>query len=60
VPVLGPRVSLVRADQSDEAALMALVDRFGRPDVVIDDGSHVGEHILAADRSLPASAPASA
>jgi hypothetical protein len=43
---LGRRVDLVRADQSDESQLAAVVETYGRPDVVIDDGSHIGEHII--------------
>ena len=49
---LGRRVDLVRADQSDESQLAGLVERYGRPDVVIDDGSHIGDHIIISFRTL--------
>jgi len=41
----GPRVKFVRADQSKREQLRAVVDEYGAPDVVIDDGSHIGSHI---------------
>jgi hypothetical protein len=34
-------------DQSDMAFLKSVVEEFGQPDIVIDDGSHVMEHINA-------------
>lgn len=34
-------------DQSDLAFLKSVVDEFGQPDIVIDDGSHMMEHINA-------------
>jgi len=43
-PGLGRRVELVRADQS--GVLSAMVDACRHPDIVIDDGSHVGDHII--------------
>ena len=36
-----------QADQSRPEALQRIVEKQGRPDIVIDDGSHVGEHIHA-------------
>ena len=44
---LGSRVHFVRADQSEPGELEAAVRMHGVPDVVIDDGSHVGDHIWA-------------
>lgn len=41
----GERVRFVRADQNNPDELDVAVERHGRPDIVIDDGSHVGEHI---------------
>lgn len=32
-------------DQSDEKLLRSLIDEFGAPDIVLDDGSHVMSHI---------------
>lgn len=34
-------------DQSDAGFLKSVIDEFGQPDIVIDDGSHVMEHIDA-------------
>lgn len=34
-------------DQSDEGFLQSILDEFGPPDIVLDDGSHVMEHIAA-------------
>ena len=34
-------------DQSDPELLQGLIDEFGPPDVVLDDGSHVMRHIKA-------------
>ncbi|MDT4915004.1 MAG: hypothetical protein QOC66_4132 [Pseudonocardiales bacterium] len=42
---IGRTVKFAQADQNDPAQLQAVVDLHGRPDIVIDDGSHVGEHI---------------
>lgn len=43
----GNRVRFEQADQSSIEALRRIVQTHGRPDVVIDDGSHVGAHIHA-------------
>jgi hypothetical protein len=48
----GSRVAFARADQNDPDQLQAVVDQHGRPDVVIDDGSHVGRHIISSFRQL--------
>lgn len=48
----GPRVKFERADQSSEAELARVVARNGRPHVVIDDGSHVGNHICISFETL--------
>src|SRR5215207_5665807 len=43
---LGDRVRFVQADQSRRCELDRVLETAGRrPDVVIDDGSHVGEHV---------------
>jgi hypothetical protein len=39
-------------DQSDEKFLTSLLDEFGPPDVVLDDGSHMMSHINATFRFL--------
>lgn len=43
---LGRRVRFVRADQSSAEDLQRVLAAAGRaPDVIIDDGSHIGEHV---------------
>ena len=56
---LGSRVRFFQADQSSADDLAGVVDALGgRLDVVIDDGSHVGEHQWTSFRALfPAVAP---
>lgn len=49
---LGRRVHFMRIDQGNTADLTRLVDCFGVPNIVIDDGSHVGEHINTSFRML--------
>lgn len=41
---LGPRVKFVRGDQSSPADLRRLIAGHGPFDIIIDDGSHVGDH----------------
>jgi Methyltransferase domain len=49
---LGSRVEVLRADQSSPDDLAAVLEHTGAPDVVIDDGSHVGEHIWCSFEAL--------
>lgn len=49
---LGNRVSFVRADQSSPRDLRTVLDHVRRPDIVIDDGSHIGEHVVTSFRFL--------
>jgi hypothetical protein len=49
---LGRRVAFAQADQNNPEQLQAVVDEHGAPDVVIDDGSHIGRHIVASFRHL--------
>jgi hypothetical protein len=45
---LGPRVSIVRGDQSNHDDLAQVVSVLGGPpDIVIDDGSHLADHAIA-------------
>ena len=39
-------------DQSDTKFLTELIDEFGAPDIILDDGSHVMEHVIATFRHL--------
>lgn len=41
------QVAIRIGDQSDPAFLQALIDEFGPPDVVLDDGSHLTPHVNA-------------
>ena len=51
-------VVYVEGDQTDGAMLGKLVDRYGPFSLVIDDGSHVGEHqAISMRRLLPAVQP---
>jgi hypothetical protein len=43
---LGPRVTIRRGSQDDPVFLEALSNEFGPFDIIIDDGSHVPEHVL--------------
>jgi cephalosporin hydroxylase len=46
------QIAVRTGDQSDEAFLGRLVQEFGPPDIVLDDGSHVMSHIHASFRFL--------
>jgi hypothetical protein len=41
------QISVRIGDQSDPAFLQQIVDEFGAPDIVIDDGSHLMRHVIA-------------
>jgi demethylmacrocin O-methyltransferase len=45
--VAGPRIAFELGDQSDPDFLRHLVTRYGPFDLVVDDGSHIGRHIIA-------------
>jgi hypothetical protein len=40
------RIRIYRGDQSDEKLLRQMVAEVGRPDIIIDDGSHQNRHVL--------------
>jgi hypothetical protein len=48
----GPRLTTIQADQSDDAELARIAERYGPFDIVIDDGSHISRHIIATFRTL--------
>jgi 23S rRNA U2552 (ribose-2'-O)-methylase RlmE/FtsJ len=52
LPYLGHRVHVMQGDQSSPDDLGRIIDRFGSPDVVIDDGSHLGTHVIASFQYL--------
>jgi len=41
------QIEICTGDQSDAAVLQDMIDRFGQPDIVLDDGSHMMNHIHA-------------
>lgn len=47
-----PRVRTIRGDQNDPAFLARLGAGIGPLDIVIDDGSHVNEHVLTSFHAL--------
>jgi hypothetical protein len=47
LPFLGRRVHTVQGDQSSQNDLARIVGRFGPPDIVIDDGSHIASDVVA-------------
>jgi MycE methyltransferase N-terminal/Methyltransferase domain len=47
-----PRITTLRGDQNDPDQLVAVAERHGPFDIVIDDGSHVNEHVLTSFRAL--------
>ncbi len=42
-----PRIKTFRGDQVDAKFLRGLVRQIGTPDIIIDDGSHRNEHVIA-------------
>ncbi|WP_306192448.1 MULTISPECIES: class I SAM-dependent methyltransferase [unclassified Streptomyces] len=42
---LGPRIRTLQGDQNDPEQLTAVAEEHGPFDIVIDDGSHVNEHV---------------
>ena len=47
-----PRIRVLKADQSVPEALRRVVAEVGRPTVVIDDGSHVPDHVRTSFETL--------
>lgn len=48
----GPRLEIVQGDQNDPAQLARIGKEHGPFDIVIDDGSHVNEHVLTSFHAL--------
>lgn len=48
----GGRIRTIRGDQSDPDSLNRVLAEIGRPDIVIDDGSHVSRHVLTRFRAV--------
>jgi 8-demethyl-8-alpha-L-rhamnosyltetracenomycin-C 2'-O-methyltransferase len=47
-----PRLTTIRADQSDDAELARIAERYGPFDIVIDDGSHLSRHVIGTFKTL--------
>ena len=46
------RIRTLLADQADPGSLSRAVEPIGRPDIIIDDGSHINKHVLSTFRAL--------
>jgi len=40
------RIRTFRGDQNDEAFLLNVIAEIGKPDIIIDDGSHLNLHVI--------------
>jgi hypothetical protein len=47
-----PRIDVRICDQTDAQALRALSEEYGGFDIIIDDGSHINEHVIGTFRTL--------
>lgn len=50
--VVGPRIRTIQGDQSDREFLRALGEAEGPFDIIVDDGSHVNEHVRISFQEL--------
>lgn len=50
--IRGPRLRTIQGDQNDPEFLRELGERIGPLDVIVDDGSHVNEHVLTSFDAL--------
>jgi demethylmacrocin O-methyltransferase len=41
-----PRIDVIQCDQTDAAKLTEISQRYGGFDIIIDDGSHLNEHVI--------------
>lgn len=46
------RITILQCDQNDPVALTEVAKRHGPFDIIIDDGSHISEHIITSYRAL--------
>jgi hypothetical protein len=46
------RIRIFKGDQTDDSFLKSVIKEIGCPDIIIDDGSHVNEHIIASFKHL--------
>ncbi len=45
-PLQERRITILQGSQADEKFLHDVIDKIGTPDVIIDDGSHINEHVI--------------
>jgi hypothetical protein len=50
--VVGPRIRTIQGDQSDTDFLREIATEFGPFDIIIDDGSHINEHVRTSYTAL--------
>jgi hypothetical protein len=46
------RIHTFRGDQNDERFLVGVIAKIGKPDIIIDDGSHLNSHVVNSFRIL--------
>ncbi len=46
------RIKIYRGSQVDEAFLNGIIDKVGQMDIIIDDGSHLNEHVIESFKIL--------
>lgn len=51
-PLDEPRIRTFRGDQSDPASLEAVAGAIGPIDIIVDDGSHMSEHVITSFTTL--------
>ena len=51
-PLQEYRITIFRGSQNDPEFLTWVADRIGRIDLIVDDGSHINEHVLTAFQTL--------
>jgi hypothetical protein len=50
--ISGPRIRTIQGDQNDAASLRRLAEAHGPFDIIIDDGSHINEHVRTSFEAL--------
>jgi len=46
------RIKVFQGSQADEVVLNNMMDRIGEPEIIIDDGSHINEHVITTFKVL--------
>jgi hypothetical protein len=46
------RIHTFQGDQGDQKFLLKVIDQIGRPDIIIDDGSHINSHVISTFETL--------